>query len=63
MNHDNSWVGEPEWENGVPKAEKTEFAFLYRRNDADETECYWMITDTWDYGVHTYISIEIKEVL
>ena len=35
-----------------------------------ENECsgyvtmyYWLITDTWDFGIHTYISIEIKEVL
>lgn len=63
MNPDNSWVGELEWENGVPKDDRIELDFLDRRNDADETECYWMITDTWDYGVHTYISIEIKEVL
>ena len=63
MNPDNSWVGELEWENGVPKDDKIELDFLDRRNDTDETECYWMITDTWDYGVRTYISIEIKEVL
>ena len=63
MNPNNSWVGELEWENGVPKDDKIEFDFLDRRNDADETECYWLITDTWDYGIHIYISIEIKEVL
>ena len=63
MNPDNSWVGELEWENGVPKDDKIELDFLDRRNDTDETECYWMITDTWDYGVHTFISIELKEVL
>lgn len=42
---------------------KIELDFLDRRSDADETECYWLITDTWDFGIHTYISIEIKEVL
>ena len=60
---DNSWVGELEWKNGVPKDDKIELDFLDRRSDTDETECYWLITNTWDYGVHTYISIEIKEVL
>ena len=59
MNPDNSWVGELEWENGVPKDDKIELDFLDRRNDTDETECYWLITDTWDYGVRTYIFIEI----
>ena len=63
MNPDNSWVGELEWKNGVPKDDKIELDFLDRRSDTDETECYWLITDTWDYGVHTFISIEIKEVL
>ena len=58
-----SWVGEIEWDNDVPKDNKIEFDFLDRRSDSDETECYWMITDTWNYGVHTFISIEIKEVL
>lgn len=62
-NPDNSWVGELKWENGVPADERIELDFLDRRSDTDETECYWLITDTWDFGVHTYISIEIKEVL
>ena len=62
-NPQNSWVGEIEWDNDVPKDDKIEFDFLDRRSDSDETECYWMITDTWNYGVHTFISIEIKEVL
>ena len=46
MNPDNSWVGELEWKNGVPKDDKIELDFLDRRSDTDETECYWMITDT-----------------
>ena len=62
-NPQNSWVGEIEWDNDVPKDDKIEFDFLDRRSDSDETECYWMVTDTWNYGVHTFISIEIKEVL
>ena len=62
-NPQNAWVGEIEWDNDVPKDDKIEFDFLDRRNDSDETECYWMVTDTWNYGVHTFISIEIKEVL
>lgn len=62
-NPQNSWVGEIEWDNDVPKDDKIEFDFLDRRNDSDETECYWMVTDTWNYGVHTFITIEIKEVL
>ena len=62
-NPQNSWVGEIKWDNDVPKDDKIEFDFLDRRNDSDETECYWMVTDTWNYGVHTFISIEIKEVL
>ena len=62
-NPQNSWVGEIEWDNDVPKDDKIKFDFLDRRSDSDETECYWMITDTWNYGVHTFISIEIKEVL
>ncbi len=62
-NPQNSWVGEIEWDNDVPKDGKIEFDFLDRRSESDETECYWMLTDTWNYGVHTFISIEIKEVL
>ena len=62
-NPDNSWVGELEWKNGVPADDKIELDFLDRRSDTDETECYWLIQDTWDFGIHTYISIEIKEVL
>lgn len=62
-NPDNSWVGELEWENDHPKDDRIELDYLDRRNDSDETECYWLITDTWDFGVHTFISIEIKEVL
>ena len=63
MKPENSWVGELEWKDGVPQDDKVELDFLDRRNDTDETECYWLITDTWNYGVHTFISIEIKEVL
>ncbi|MDY4592377.1 MAG: hypothetical protein SO434_03135 [Eubacteriales bacterium] len=63
MNPQNSWVGELEWIEGVPQDDRIEFDFLDQRNDADETECYWLITDTWNYGIHTFISIEIKEVL
>ena len=63
MNPDNSWVGTLEWENDVPKDDKIELDFLDRRNDTDETECYWLISDTWNYNTHTFISIEIKEVL
>lgn len=62
-NPDNSWVGELEWKNGVPADDKIELDFLDRRSDTDETECYWLITDTWDFGIHTFISIEIKEAL
>ena len=62
-NPENSWVGELVWKNGVPEGDRIELDFLDRRSDADETECYWLITDTWDFGVHTFISIEIKEVL
>lgn len=62
-NPQNSWVGEIEWDNDVPKDNKIEFDFLDRRSESDETECYWMVTDTWNYRVHTFISIEIKEVL
>lgn len=54
MNPDNSWVGELEWKNGVPKDDKIEFDFLDRRNDTDETECYWLITDTWGLR-HPYL--------
>lgn len=63
MNPDNSWVGELEWKDGVPQDGNIELDFLDRRSDTDETECYWMITDTWTYGFHTFISIEIKDVL
>ena len=63
MNPDNSWVGELEWKDCVLQDDKIELDFLDRRNDTDETECYWLITDTWNYGVHTFISIEIREVL
>ena len=62
-NPENSWVGELVWKNGVPEDDKIELDFLDRRNDTDETECYWLINDTWDFGVHTFISIEIKVVL
>lgn len=63
MNPENSWVGDIKWKDGVPVDDKIELDFLDRRSDTDETECYWLITDTWNFGVHTYISIEIKEVL
>ena len=63
MKPENSWVGELDWKDGVLQDDTIELDFLDRRNDTDETECYWMITDTWNYGVHTFISIEIKEVL
>ena len=63
MMPENSWVGELEWKDGVPIDDRIELDFLDRRNDTDETECYWLITDNWNFGVHTYISIEIKEVL
>lgn len=63
MNPDNSWVGELEWENGVPSDDRIELDFLDCRNDTDETECYWLISDTWNYNTHTFITIEIKEVL
>lgn len=60
---ENSWVGDLAWKNGMPEDERIELDFLDRRSDADETECYWLITDTWNFGVHSFISIEIKEVL
>ena len=63
MKPENSWVGDLAWENGVPTDDRIELDFLDRRNETDETECYWLITDTWDFGVHTYITIEIKVVL
>ena len=63
MKPENSWVGDLAWENGVPADNKIELDFLDCRSDTDETECYWLITDTWNFGVHTYISIEVKEVL
>ena len=63
MKPENSWVGDLAWENGVPADDKIELDFLDRRSDTDETECYWLITDTWNFGVHTYISIGVKEVL
>lgn len=63
MKSEISWVGDIEWVNGIPKDDHIELDFLDRRSDADETECYWLITDTWNFGVHTFISIEIKEVL
>ena len=63
MNPENSWVGDLEWKDGIPADDKIELDFLDRRSDTDETECYWLITDTWNFGTHTYISIEIKEVL
>lgn len=58
----NSWIGEIEWKDGMPD-DQYNFEFFDRRNDTDETECYWHIRDIWDYNVHTFISIEIKEVL
>ena len=60
---ENSWVGVLAWKNGMPEDERIELDLLDRRSDADETECYWLITDTWNFGVHSFISIEIKEVL
>ena len=62
MKPENSWVGELEWKDGIPADDKIELDFLDRRSDTDEAECYWLITDTWNFGTHTYISIEIKEV-
>ena len=63
MDPENSWVGDLEWKDDVPQDDRIELDFLDRRNDTDETECYWLISDTWDFGTHTYISIEIKDVL
>ena len=63
MKPENSWVGDLEWKDGIPADDKIELDFLDRHSDTDETECYWLITDTWNFGTHTYISIEIKEVL
>ena len=63
MKPENSWVGDLGWKDDIPADDKIELDFLDRRSDTDETECYWLITDTWNFGTHTYISIEIKEVL
>ena len=62
MTPDNSWVGALEWKDGAPE-DQYYFEFFDRRSDTDETECYWQIRDIWDYNIHTFISIEIKEVL
>lgn len=57
-----SWVGDIKWNGDVPDDEYIELDYLDRRNDTDETECYWLISDNWN-GAYTYISIEIREVL
>ena len=62
MDPENSWVGDLEWKDDVPQDDRIELDFLDRRNDTDETECYWLITDKWN-GAYTYISIQIREVL
>ena len=49
MNPDNSWVGELEWKNGVPKDDKIELDFLDRRNDTDETGYYETLQNTGTY--------------
>ena len=62
MDPENSWVGDLEWKDDVPQDDRIELDFLDRRNDTDETECYWLISDNWN-GAYTYISIQIREVL
>ena len=57
-----SWVGDIKWNGDVPDDEDVELDYLDRRNDTDETECYWLISDNWN-GAYTYISIQIREVL
>lgn len=61
MNAENSWVGEIKWNGNLPE-KRYEFNYLERRNNTNETECYWLITDTWNYKTYTYITVEIKEV-
>lgn len=57
-----SWVGDIKWNGDVPDDEHIELDYLDRRNETDETECYWLITDKWNRA-YTNISIEIREVL
>ena len=57
-----SWVGDIKWNGDVPDDEHVELDYLDRRNDTDETECYWLISDNCN-GAYTYISIQIREVL
>ena len=57
------WVGDREWKDSLLANENFELDFLDRRNETDETECYWLFFDNRDFDTHTYISIEIKEVL
>lgn len=58
MNPDNSWVGNIEWENGIPQ----DHYELNNKDDNPEENLYWHIEDTWDYNYHTFIDLRIKEV-
>ena len=57
------WRRRLKWKNGVPWSHEVCFEFFQRRSDTDETECYWRIAYKGASGFHTFISIEIKEVL
>lgn len=57
------WRRRLKWKNGVPWSHEVCFEFFRRRSDTDETECYWRIAYKGASGFHTFISIEIKEVL
>lgn len=57
------WTRRLKWKNGVPWSHEVCFEFLQRLSDTDETECHWRIANKGASGFHTFISIEIKEVL
>ena len=58
-----SWISMLKWKHDFPIGSQYEFNYLARRDDTDETECFWGILNKPDPVFHTYISIEIKEVL
>lgn len=58
MNPDNSWVGNIEWENGIPQ----DHYELNSKDGKPKENLYWHIEDTWDYNYHTFIDLRIMEV-
>ncbi len=59
MKSENSWVGNLEWENGIPQGHYE----LFTSESDTEDNLYWHIEDTWNYNYHTFINLKIMEVM